>query len=227
MRGAGLKLLACFGLIGLLAPMAKAQDVKMSMDAAVMSDLVDRGLSLSDEDPSASFGIFADLGRHLYSGLTVASIDDFMGNDARISGIVGLSLPLDAYQLDLSVLADGFVGGDGFVTPEIRARLSRDLGLFVAAAGVSYAPDGRWSLRNQDVLYSYLETEVPIPRLSWLTAVAHVGYELFDGAANKTDWGMGLAAGYQAFEFSLNYEDSDRNDPRGDARLVAALRVFF
>ncbi|GEQ99903.1 hypothetical protein JCM17845_05270 [Iodidimonas gelatinilytica] len=168
---------ACFGvLLGfVLAPVAMAQQMPSGLSGTVagMSDLVDRGLSLSDEDPSASAALFLDFGEKFYAGANVAHVDAF-GADVRAGGILGMVMPLDAYELDLSVSVDGFLGGDDFVYPEMRARLSRDLGLFYAAAGLSYAPDGRWAVRNEQTLYGYVETEVPIPGLPWLTGTAHV-----------------------------------------------------
>lgn len=212
-------------LLQIVATLATAAE--LSGDVVGQIDYVDRGLSLSGEDPSVGGGLYLDYGAGFYAGVTAARVKDLRGNDALLGGVIGRSLGFDAYELDLSVALDGFIGGDDFLYPEVKARLSRDLGLLKAFVGLAYAPDGRWAVRNEQTLYGYFETEAPVPRLPWLTLTGHVGYEAITDAPDKTDWGLGLAAGYKALEFSLGYEDSDRDIKIGKARFVAAVRLFF
>jgi len=205
-----------------------AQEISVSGDISVLSDYVDRGLSLSAEDPSAGGALYLDHASGLYGGLVLSRVGVPAGNDLELEGIAGWrTRVLDAYDLDLSVSFDSFHGDDSFGYTEIGARLSRDLGLFFAAAGVSYAPNGRWFRRNLDTVYSYLEIDVPIPDIPWLTATGHAGWEIFSGAENKADWGVGLAAGWRDVELSVGYEDSDSDADFGNARVVAALRYYF
>ncbi len=224
MRRYGL-LLAAFVLVSLGVPGAWALD--LSGNVAAHTRLIDRGLSLSGDDPSASAELYGELGNGFYAGVNIASVDDLRGNDARLGGVMGKTFTLNAYKLDVSASLDGFVGEDATVYPELDARLSRDLGLFYAAVGLSYAPDGRWAARDRHTLYSYVETEVPIPSVPWLTATAHLGYEAIENARDKTDWGLGLVAGFSSFALSVSYEDSNRHAIRGGSRLVAALRYHF
>lgn len=221
---AGLAGFAWFAAIGIV-PDVNAQTVTGHL--AVLSDYVDRGLSLSGEDLAGQGQIFADADFGLYGGLFVSSVQDGRGNDVEVEAILGYGRQFGAYDLDVSLSADSFHGADSFVFPEIAARLSRDLGLAYLAAGIAYAPDGRWRVRNEQTLYSYGELEIPVPRLPWLAATAHVGWTAIADSPDRLDWGTGLVAGWRRFELSLAYEDSDAGGGIAGARAVAALRIYF
>jgi len=215
------------GCLLLITAPAAAQQVSVSGNIAVMSELVDRGVSLSEGDPSASVALYLDHDSGLYAGLFLARTDDLRGNDIELEGSLGYGADIGAYRLDLSADFDSFHGEDSFGYPEIAARLSRDLGLLYAAIGVSYAPDGRWLVRNEDTVYSFAEAEVPVPHVPWLAVTAHVGYEAVTDATDKADWGAGIAAGYESWELSVGYEDSDSSLDIGGARVIGAIRYYF
>ncbi len=218
--------LVAFALALVAAP-SWAQGIDLSGAVVFESDHIDRGLNLSGGDPAITGSLFLDHASGLYASVSLSRIDDLRGNDGRIEGVLGGTFDVGAYRLDLSAAVDGFFGADGFVFPEFQARLSRDLGLFYAAAGMAYAPDGRWFVRGRDSVYGYVETEVPVPRLAWLAVTAHLGRESIAGARDRTDWGLGLVAGHDWFDLSLAYEDSDARSRLGSARLVAALSLYF
>lgn len=224
MKHYGFILAGCV-LIFPVVPGAWAFD--LSGNIATHTRLIDRGLSLSGDDPAVSGALYGELGKGFYSGVNIARVDDLRGNDLRLGGVIGKTFTLHAYELDISASLDSFVGEDATLYPEIDARLSRDLGLFYAAIGLSYAPDGRWTARDRHTLYSYVEAEVPIPTVPWLVATAHLGHEAVENASDKTDWGVGMAAGFRSFALSVSYEDSSRRSFRGGSRLVAALRYYF
>ena len=213
--------------LALVAAPSWAQGIDLSGAVVFESDHIDRGLNLSGGDPAVTGRLFVDHESGLYGSVALSRIDDLRGNDGRIEGVFGKTFDIGAYRLDMSAAVDGFFGADGFVFPEFQARLSRDLGLFYAAAGMAYAPDGRWFVRKKDSVYGWLEAEVPIPRLAWLAATAHVGRESIAGTRDRTDWGLGLVAGHDWFDLSLAYEDSDARSRLGSARLVAALSLYF
>lgn len=224
MRSQALALVA----LGVALPAAAEDGIALSGTLGIASDRIDRGLSLSGEDPSGSAELFLDHANSgLFGGLVLARTDDPVGNDLLLEGTLGIARPIGAWNLDLSGRVTSLQGEDSFAFPEVSARLWRDFGLFYTAAGVSWAPDGRWFVRDRNTVYSYVETEVPIPRLPWLAATGHVGLEAIDGAKDKVDWGIGLAAGWKSLELTLGYEDSDSGARIGNARAVAALRFHF
>ncbi len=204
-----------------------AQSLALSGSVILESGHIDRGLNLSGGDPAATGRLFVDHESGFYGSVALSRVDDLRGNDGRIEGVLGRTFDVGGYRLDLSAAVDGFFGADGFVFPEFQARLSRDLGLVYVAAGVAYAPDGRWFVRKRDSVYGYLEAEVPIPRLPWLAATGHLGRESIAGARDRSDWGLGLVAGHDWFDVSLAYEDSDARSGLGSARLVAAISLYF
>lgn len=220
--------LLVLAVLWLSRPAVAEDAIALSGTLGVASDRVDRGLSLSGEDPSGSAELFLDHEKSgLFAGLLLARADDPAGNDLLFEGTLGIARPVGAWNLDLSGRIASLHGEDSFAWPEVSARLWRDFGLFYTAVGVSYAPDGRWFVRDRDTVYSYVEAEVPIPRLPWLAATGHLGLEAIDGAKDKVDWGVGLAAGWKSLEFTVGYEDSDSDARIGNARAVAALRFHF
>ncbi|WP_262690318.1 TorF family putative porin [Kordiimonas aestuarii] len=213
-----------------LSQVSFAQDEKpYSVDGyvGVTSDYRDRGLSLSDKDPTimASVGLYHDNG--FYVGGGVAAISESAGGDAKANLYAGYNFDADGFTYDLSVELDSIHGGDSSYYPEITGTVSRDFGLAFIRTGVTYAVDGRWSAPDSDSFYVFADLEVPVPTIPELTIISRLGYDMRQDRANLWDWGIGLSAFIDTFELTLMYEDSSLNGPRGSGAIIGGLKFYF
>lgn len=194
----------------------------------VVSDFRDRGLSLSDKDPAvvASLGAFSDSG--FYGGVLGAYFDGSFGADSKLEFYAGYQIDKGDYIYDLSVELDSYHGdGNSRFFPEFKASVARDFGLAFIRTGAAYAPDGRWSLPDQDSLYLFTDLEVPVPTMPELTIIGRMGHDFRQDRSNLWDWGVGLSAFVNQVEFSLMYESSSLDHRIGDDRIVFGARLYF
>ncbi|MCJ9427817.1 TorF family putative porin [Kordiimonas marina] len=222
-------LLATTALAALSFP-AMADDGGFSIDGYVggVSDYRDRGIALSEKDPAvvASIGAYHENG--LYFGVTGASINDQVGGDVRAKFFGGYRIDKGDYVYDLSVELDSFHGGGDRYYPDIRATVSRDFGIAFIRGGLNYAPDGRWSLPDNNSLYAFTNLEVPIPNVPELTFVSRAGYDMRGGGrSNLWDWGVGLSAFISDLELSVMYEDSSLDGRLGKGAVTFGAKYYF
>ena len=212
-----------------LAPAAAQQDspFDVSADVAAFSDYIDRGVSLSGEDPTIQGSFLVEHRAGFYVSGFASLVDDVNDNDVELEGVFGYGFNAGAYEVDVSASFTSLVGGDALGYFEVTGVVSRDFGLAYLSGGLSYAPDGRWFQQGRDTVYGYVQADVPIPTLPWLTLLSHVGYEVVDSGIDSADWGLGLAVTWRDLELSVGYEDSDLDNSLSNARAVVGLRYYF
>ncbi len=172
------------------------------------SDLRDRGVSLSDRDPTGGGEIYYDRDDGLYVGIVLSRVDDPVGNDGMASLHLGKGGVVGAYDWNLDLAGDLLVGADAFFYPEISFDLSRDFGLVIFGAGTTLAPDGRWLVPGKVSVDLHGRVAWPVPRAPWLAFTASGGVEFQQGAPDNGYWRLALVAGWRSFTFTLAYEDS-------------------
>ena len=207
-------------------------------DLAAYSDRADRGLSLSDIDPTATVAGEAvyrldGTAGELFGGAQAGYVQDLAGRDVQLTGYLGWVRQFGgAYDLSVTLYADSFHGdGSSRVYGEGRAAVARDFGLLYVRGGVGLAPDGRWSDPDGRTVYPFAEVQAPVPTKPWLTVLAGWGYSAIARGADRSDWFAGIAATKGDVELSLRYVDTgaETGPPArlGRARAVAALRWYF
>ena len=209
---------------------AAAQEKRIEIDAdiALLSDYIERGVSQSDEDPAIQGGVILTDKSGFYGGLGVSSLNDVLGNDAELEGYAGYGTQLGAYFVDVSVGYTGLFGNgnsSGFF--EVSGVVNRDFGLANLTGGLSFAPGGRRLPGTDNTFYGYLDADIPVPTVPWLSIALHGGYETGDGQRDRWDWSMGLAAYWKDIEFGVTYHDTNSGAPNADARAVFSIRLFF
>lgn len=216
-------------MVGSVSANAQGEDKPFSIDGfvGVVSDYRDRGLSLSDRDFAVvgSLGLFHENG--FYIGLDAASIDDGFGGDARTEFFAGYTVDNGDYIYNLSFEIDGIHGDGSDYYPELNASIARDFGLAFTRFGTAYAPDGRWSSPQSDSLYFYGDLELPVPTMSALTIVTHVGHDLRSDIRNIWDWSVGLSAFMGNIELTASYEKSSLNQRIGRGRFIIGAKLYF
>lgn len=214
-------------LSGALHAQDDASPISIDGYIGAVTDYRDRGLSLSDRDMTAigSLGLFHENG--FYIGVDAALIDDGFGGDARTQFYAGYSLDKGDYIYDFSFELDSIHGNGSQYYPEFKVSIARDFGLAFARAGTAYAPDGRWSAPQSDSLYFFSDVEIPVPTMTALTVVTHLGHDFRSDAANLWDWSIGLSAFVGDVEFTANYEKSSLNQRIGRGRFIFGARLYF
>ena len=207
-----------------------AQDEKpYSIDGyvGVTSDYRDRGLSLSDRDPTirASVGLYHDNGFYVGGGL--AAISDSAGGDAQANIFAGYNFDSGGFTYDLSVELDSIHGEGSSYYPEFTGTVSRDFGLAYIRTGITYAPDGRWSAPESDSLYLFTDLEVPVPTMPELTVISRLGYDVRSDRRDLWDYGVGLSAFIENFELSVMYENSSQNGGLGKGAVIGGVKFYF
>jgi len=220
---------AFFGAI-FVAPATFADDAESawSLDGYVgaVTDYRDRGISLSGKDITAtgSLSLFHDSG--FYGGVDLALVDDSIG-DGKTEFFAGYTFDNGDYIYDLSFELDGIHGDTSDYYPEIKASISRDFGLAYIRGGLAFAPDGRWSSPDVDSWYMYTDLEIPVPTLSEVTFISHLGYDMRDGRSDLWDWSVGFSVFVKSFELSLAYEDSSLDDDFAKGNVTAGIKFYF
>jgi uncharacterized protein (TIGR02001 family) len=213
----------------LAGPVLAEEEKPYSIDGyiGVTSDYRDRGLSLSDRDPTirASVGLYHDSGFYLGGGF--AAISDSAGGDAKANIFAGYSFDSGSFSYDLSVELDSIHGSGSSYYPEFTGTVSRDFGLAYIRTGVTYAPDGRWSAPDSDSFYLFTDLEVPVPTLPELTVITRLGYDVRDDRRNLWDYGVGLSAFIENFELSVMYENSSLNGGLGKGAVIGGVKFYF
>ncbi|WP_374763245.1 TorF family putative porin [Yunchengibacter salinarum] len=254
------RLLAVMGLVAGLAAPAGADDWFVDGYVGGVSDLRDRGLSLSGGDPAFDGSLMISHADGAYLGLQVGLFDSFAGDLTEKDELfVGYRTDWAGHTLDFSVEMDSYhqldrpdptvnrvqgAGGRSRFFPEIKASLSRDLGLFYVRLATAYAPSGRWSAPDAgDSLFVGVDLEVPVPTRPSLTVIGKLGYDMISESRvgdrrisnpDRLNWGVGLSYFIGDAEITALYEDTDLSGPEplpesapGGGTIVLGLRYYF
>lgn len=216
-----------------LVQVAQAQDddvplIEVSGYIGGVTDYRDRGLSLSDQDPTVVGSVAFTHKSGFYAGTKAALIDDQFGRDVQAEFFAGYQYDAGDFVYDFSAELDSFFGdGENQYFPEFKASVSRDFGLIYVRSGFAYAPEGRWNTPGVDSLYWSLDAEIPVPTASEFTIITRYGYDFRQGRRDVADWAVGLSAFISDVELSLMYEGAALDQEIGDDAIVFGLRLFY
>ncbi|MCC7253426.1 TorF family putative porin [Hyphomicrobium sp.] len=211
-----------------------------SVNAAITSDYVFRGVSQSDNDPALQAGIDFTYGI-LYAGAWGSSVDeDFVFGNLEIDYYAGIKPTLGAATFDFGVLYYTYPGaaepatGDVEVF-ELKAGVSGEILPSLSGSQTFYwSPEaqgdaGEYWVSETSLSYTLPKVFVFEPSIS-----GTYGYvENVDTDAEMSYWNAGLTLGYDKFAFDFRYWDSDVDTltPSGsnlsDERFVFTAKVAF
>lgn len=217
---------------GLAAVPAHAEDEglpgEFSANVTLASEYIFRGVSLTDEDPAIQGAIDWSHDSGVYLGAWASNIEldsgtieiDYYGGYAGDLGDSGFSY-------DVGFVYYTYPGdendGDYF---EVAAKLGRDFGIVSTTVGAAYVPTGQDAYGDEDAIYVWGDTEVPIPNTP-VTAGFHLGYEDFGSGVNKLDWSAGLYATVEGLDLGIAYVDTDVDGDNSDARVLFTIGKSF
>lgn len=228
----------------MIAPSALAQDddsVLFDGDISVSSNIMDRGRAKTTKD----YGVGATLSLtkgDVFGGVYLSNITA-PGYSGEIEIFAGVTRPLGGWDLTLSGKLDMLSGKDYQVAglavdskskyfPEIKATVARDYGIAYIVAGTSWSMDGRWDTPS-DSIYSFVDAEMPIPRMPELTLITHIGQDFRKNNTNAFDWSVGLSVFVKDFELTTSYVKTSQPHSyagftdRGKGRFVMGLKFYF
>lgn len=223
------------------APMREgpsALDPALNID--LMSDFRYRGVSRSDEDPSARAGLAVYHESGLYAGAratTLGGVDPYRGRDLgdlQTDLYFGYSRQLGGgFSIDGGLLYYVFAGdrpgADDYVEP--YASLSYLIGPATFTAGANYAPD-QDALGGGDMLYLYGRADVTVPFRPWAFS-AELGRQDSAAFGDYWNWSLGVThhlqlEGVPVNEIGVRYVDTSLpSGPGRDAGLVVTLNIGF
>jgi uncharacterized protein (TIGR02001 family) len=216
----------------------------LSGEVAFLSDYRFRGISRSDEDPTAQAGFMIRHDSGFYAGARGTTL---RGNDAYRLRNPGFGdqgdLQMDLYagygrslgggfDLDAGLMYYAFAGGRGATDyAEPYASLSYLIGPVEMIGGVKYAPS-QAATGHQDMVYLFGRAEISIPFRPW-TFSAEAGRQDWGAFGNYWNWSLGARyhlrlAGLPGADIGLRYVDTDLPAVHGqDAGLQATLALSF
>jgi uncharacterized protein (TIGR02001 family) len=226
------------------APTAPPSAIEVSGDFTLMSDYRFRGVSRSDEDPTAQAGLTVRHESGLYAGARATLLrgqDPFRARnpalrdqgDAEIDLQAGYGTGLGGgFDLDGGLAYHAFAGAAGpsdYAEP--YASLSYSIGPAELTAGARYAPS-QAGTGHQDMVYLYGQLDVAVPFRPW-AFTASAGRQDWGAYGSYWNWSLGARyrlriPGLPASDIGLSYVDTDLPGIAGqDAGLRLALEFSF
>ncbi|MBL8845714.1 MAG: hypothetical protein JNN24_08085 [Hyphomicrobium zavarzinii] len=240
---AGIALLTCAApaLASDMTPPPAGREFSWSVNAAITSDYVFRGVSQSDNDPALQAGIDFAYGI-LYAGAWGSSIDEtFLGGNLEIDYYAGIKPVLGPATFDLGILYYTYPGvtepakGDAEVV-ELKIGVSGEiLPKLTGSTYFYWSPEaagdnGEYWVSETSLAYALPKVFVFDPTIS-----GTYGYsENVDTDVETAWWNVGLTLGYDKFSFDFRYWDSDFDTFNAvsltnlsDERFVFTAKVAF
>lgn len=224
------------------APAAKAQDTASTFpgaftaNVAMTSDYVFRGLSQSDEGPAIqggfdySYNNEADAFPGFYAGVWGSNVDFNDGDEASIEIDVyaGLQGTISQFGTDwkLGGIYYAYPGADDSLDYdywEVAGSLTHDFGPFALTGAVNYSPE--FFAESGDAWFTSAAVAVPLPYD--LTLNGTIGYQTIEDLEDYLTWSAGLGYAWNGFNFTVNYVDTDLDEPSATALDGSTERVVF
>ncbi|MBI1301507.1 MAG: porin [Alphaproteobacteria bacterium] len=220
------------------AAQADSSGFDFTGNAALVTEYVFRGITQSDEGPAVQGGFDASHESGLYAGVWGSSVDFNDGDEAsaEVDVYAGYSGTFKGLNYDIGAIYYAYPGADSSLDYdfwEAALAVGYDFDLFSASASFNYSPN--YFADSGDAQYYALGVDVPLPKD--FTLSGHVGFQEIDdngafGVEDYIDWSVGLGYSIHGFDLSLQYIDTDLDEPSEcadgcDARVVFGVSRSF
>ncbi|MBU6234845.1 MAG: TorF family putative porin [Alphaproteobacteria bacterium] len=225
-------------LLALLASPAMAQQVTVRADGNVTSDYRVRGISRSDEGPSAQGTIAIEHISGLHGGAKASYVDLNMDDDADVEGVLfgGYKGNYDGIDYDATVSYTGYPGAndDDLDYWEFEITGGYDFDVFYASLTWAISPD----YINGSGASLYYGSDITVPLMDQWSAKGHLGFQFVgeEGPyvqSNVTDWSAGIWYNWMDYDvdFGLQYVDTNLDDNEcveqcGSRAILSASKGF-
>ncbi len=223
----------------IIAPLsANADPASLGLDVSAnvgfVSQYAFRGISQSDENIALQGGFDAAHDSGLYAGVWGSSVDFNDGDEAQaeVDLYGGYSGSINNINYDIGVIYYAYPGADSSLDYDFvegSVAVGYDFDLFSASASFNYSPE--YFADSGDAQYYAVNADVPLPKD--FTLSGHVGHQVIDDGASfgigeddYTDWSVGLGYSFAGFDLSLQYVDTDLDEP-GECADGCEERIIF
>lgn len=187
---------------------------EFSANVGFVTEYSFRGIDQNDEGPAIQGGFDYSHDNGFYAGIWGSNVDFNDGDEANVEVDIyaGLSGTLNNVAWDIGGIYYAYPGADSSLDYdffEAAVALGYDFGLASVTGSVNYSPDFFGS--TGDAVYSAAYVDVPLAYD--FTLNTHIGYQEIDEGTDYTDWSVGLSYSYANFDFSINYIDTDLDEP--------------
>lgn len=204
----------------------------ISANVGFVSQYSFRGIAQSDEHIALQGGFDVSHDSGLYAGVWGSSVDFNDGDQAIVETDLygGYAGVLGGINYDVGVIYYAYPGADSSKNYDFwegSLALGYDFDVFSASASVNYSPN--YFGNSGDAQYYALGVDVPLPKE--FTLSGHIGHQVIEknasfGVPDYTDWSLGLGYTLQGFDLSLQYVDTDLDEPRECADGCAARAIL-
>lgn len=220
--------------LALLPLAAQASDIEVSSNIGFVTDYSFRGVSQSDESFAVQGGFDASHDSGVYAGIWGSNVDFNDGSEATLEVDLygGYSNSLEnGLNYDVGAIYYYYPGADSSLNYdfwEASFALGYDFGAFSTSASVNYSPE--FFGDTGDAQYYALNVDIPLP--ADITLSSHIGYQDIDESTSYTDWSVGFGYNYAGFDLSLQYVDTDLDEPSEcadgcDTRIIFGVSRSF
>jgi len=217
---------------------AQNMDAEISANVGLVSQYSFRGMTQSDENVALQGGFDVNHASGWHAGVWGSNVDFNDGDEASVEVDLygGYAGEASGISYDLGVIYYAYPGAgssldydfwEGFLT------LGHDFESFSVSASANYSPE--YFAGSGDALYYALRADAPLAE--GFTVSGHVGRQEIDnntsfGAPDYTDWSIGLGYMIEGFNLSLQYVDTDMDEPSEcadgcDARVIVGVSRDF
>lgn len=218
-----------------LTPAPEGRTFEWSVNAAITSDYIFRGVSQTDNDPAISAGADFSYGI-LYAGFWASNVDESISAaNFEIDYYAGIKPVLGPATFDFGILYYTYPGiadpvsGDAEVV-ELKAGISGEILPKLSGGAVAYwSPEaagdaGEYWVYEGTLAYSLPKFLVFEPTLSGTLGTVD---NLDDDSVDYSYWNAGVSLGYDKFTFDLRYWDTDVDASTSDERFVFTAKIAY
>lgn len=194
---------------------------EISSNVGFFSDYAFRGISQSDERPVLQGGFDVSHESGFYAGVWGSNVDFNDNDEATLEFDIygGYSGSIDDISYDFGLIYYAYPGADASLNYdfyEVSAAVGYDFDVLSASASINYSPE--YFGDSGDAVYYSGAVAVPLPNDFSLSG--HVGYQTIDDGPSYginedqyTDWSLGLGYSLAGFDLSLQYIDTNLDEP--------------
>lgn len=213
-------------------------DFDLSANVGFVSEYSFRGIAQSNENPAVQGGFDVAHDSGFYGGVWGSNVNFNDGDEAQLEVDIygGYSGNFKGLNYDVGLIYYAYPGADSSLNYDFvegSVAVGYDFDMFSASASVNYSPE--YFGDSGDALYYAAAVDTPLS--ADFTLSGHIGYQEIDdntafGVPDYMDWSVGLGYNLADFDLSLQYIDTDLDEPSEcsdgcDSRVIFGISRSF